>query len=61
MAWEQLLGMIQEARDWETSKASEPPTQCPHDYAPLKPGPNGELFCPWAGDYEWPRDGRLEL
>lgn len=61
MAWETLLGIIQEARDWERDKQSEPPQQCPYDYTALVAGPNGSLICPWAGDYTWPEDGRIEI
>jgi hypothetical protein len=54
MAWEQLLGMIQEARDIDADDASKVPVECPNDYTLLKEGPGGVLFCPWGCDYRYP-------
>lgn len=59
MAWETLLNIIQEARDIEQEELTSPPVSCPYDYTALKEGPDGILFCPWAGDYEYPRDGKI--
>lgn len=55
MAWEQLLGMIQEARDIDAQEASEAPVVCPNDYTTLVSGPDGTLHCPWDG-FQYPRD-----
>lgn len=55
MAWEQLLNMVQEARDIDQRDRSTPPTSCPNDHTALKEGPDGILFCPWDGT-QWPRD-----
>jgi hypothetical protein len=55
MAWEQLLGMIQEARDVDQEDRSTLPTSCAQDYTALREGPAGKLFCPWCG-LVWPDD-----
>lgn len=55
MAWEQLLAMVQEARDEDQVERSTPPTSCPNDYTALREGPDGTLWCPWDG-LVWPRD-----
>jgi hypothetical protein len=59
MAWEQLLGFIQEAREIEHKDATEAPVECPHCYTALREGPGGVLYCPWLPHYEYPRDGKL--
>lgn len=59
MGWYQLVGIIAEARDLDRIEASEAPTVCPYDFTALKSTPDGKLFCPWAGDYTWPDDGRV--
>lgn len=60
MAWTQLLGILQEARDLDQAHQSRIPTTCPYDDTPLKPTQDGKLFCPWAGDYTWPDDGLVD-
>jgi len=55
MAWEQLLGYVQEAAEYDREDAAATPTECPHDYFPLTEGPNGKLFCRWDGT-TWPDD-----
>jgi hypothetical protein len=55
MAWETLLGLIDEARDIDRVERSTAPTSCPNDYTALKEGLNGTLYCPWDG-LQWPRD-----
>lgn len=57
MAWETLIGMIREGEEIDAEAHGKVPVECPYDYTPLKEGPGGVLFCPWAGDYEYPRDG----
>lgn len=56
MAWETLIGMIREGEEIDAEAHGKVPVECPYDYTPLKEGPGGVLFCPWAGDYEYPRD-----
>ena len=55
MAWDQLLGMIQEAWDIDNQERSGEPAMCVSDYTPLRGGGDGSLFCPWCG-LQWPRD-----
>lgn len=55
MSWEQLLAMVQEARDEDQEERSTPPTSCPNDYTALREGPDGKLYCPWDG-LVWPDD-----
>ncbi len=57
MAYEQLLAIIEEAAEIDRQDQTGPPVVCPYDLTTLKEGPNGVLFCPWAGDYTWPDDG----
>jgi hypothetical protein len=49
MAWQQLIGIIEEARALEREEATKIPVECPNDFTPLKEGPNGVLFCPYDG------------
>lgn len=58
MAWEQLIAIQREAAAEIQAELSAPPQACPNDGEPLREGPGGVLFCPFAGDYQWPRDGR---
>lgn len=55
MSWEQLLSIrdaaITEGEGWRAS----PPPACPNDGEPLRPGPDGVLFCISDG-WQWPRD-----
>lgn len=55
MAWQQLTGMIQEARDIEAKDRTGTPTSCAEDYTALVGGPDGKLQCPWCG-LIWPDD-----
>lgn len=57
MPWQQLVGIIDEARDLDKANLVKTPVVCPYDYTALKSAPDGTLFCPWAGDYTWPDDG----
>lgn len=59
MAWQQLLSIIDEAADIDRTALQGPPVVCPYDLVPLKEGPGGVLFCPWAGDYTYPDDGMV--
>jgi hypothetical protein len=57
MAWEQLLGFIQEARDIEQQDRTQPPQSCPFCYTALREGLEGKLYCPFAdGHPVWPDD-----
>lgn len=55
MSWEQLAAMVQEAREIDQADRAAEPTSCASCYTPLKPGPDGGLFCPWDG-LRWPED-----
>lgn len=55
MAWDELLGFLQEARDIDQQDRSTAPTSCPVDNTALREGPDGVLFCPWDG-LKWPDD-----
>lgn len=57
MAWETLLGILAESREIAREEATKTPVECPNDFTTLVEGPGGTLHCPWAGDYEYPRDG----
>jgi hypothetical protein len=57
MAWEQLLDIQREAVELAAAELAADPQACPNDGEPLRPGPAGELFCPFDG-YQYPRDGR---
>ena len=58
MAWDQLVGFIQEAREIEQADRTGTPTSCPADYTALRQADGGELFCPWCG-LRWPEDAPL--
>lgn len=58
MAWETLLGLIQEQAETEQEERTGTPSSCATCYTPLKDGPGGVLFCPWDGR-QWPRDAAL--
>lgn len=60
MPWQQLVGIIEEARDLDRIHDTRTPTSCPYDHTTLKSTPDGKLFCPWAGDYTWPDDGLID-
>lgn len=60
MSWQQLVGILTEARDLDRKSKIGPPTVCPYDFTTLKSTPDGKLFCPWAGDYTWPDDGLVD-
>lgn len=49
MSWQQLADIARmnaaEAQYWREM----PPTACPNDGEPLKPGPDGRLYCPFDG------------
>lgn len=60
MSWQQLLDILNEARDIDRKAESEVPTVCPYDYTTLQSTPDGKLYCPWAGDYLWPDDGHVD-
>lgn len=55
MAWETLLGILEEARQLEREAAAKVPVECPNDFTPLEAGPDGTLFCRWDG-WVYPRD-----
>lgn len=56
MGWDQLLGMLQEARDIDAEERSGPPVDCPVCGTTLTAGPAGEIFCPFAEHYFYPQD-----
>lgn len=56
MGWEQLLGIIGEARDIEREEASTPPEDCPICATTLTAGPDGGLYCPFTDHFFWPED-----
>lgn len=49
MSWQQLLDIIEEAKDMKRQEAQTPPTACPIDGEPLSTGPSGQLFCKFCG------------
>jgi hypothetical protein len=53
MAWQQLIGMIEEAAEIDALDSAGTPTSCVADYTALEQGPNGKLVCPWCG-LVWP-------
>ena len=53
MSWNQLLSMIQEARQSSQQEISQPPVACPIDGAILDVGPTGIRNCP-MGNFRWP-------
>lgn len=53
MAWDQLLGIVREARAEQAQARVTPPAACPNDGEPLKTVPDtGALRCP-ADGWEW--------
>lgn len=56
MGWEQLIGIIQEARDVDREEASTPPEDCPICATTLTAGPDGGLYCPFTDHFFWPQD-----
>ena len=52
MSWEQLLSILDEAR--EERERIDPPTACPNDGEPLQRDPDGNLRCGFDG---WVWDG----
>ena len=56
MGWEQLLGIIGEARDIEREEASTPPEDCPICATTLTARPDGGLYCPFSDHFFWPED-----
>ena len=56
MGWDQLIGMIQEARDIDAEERSRPPEDCPICATTLTSGPDGGLYCPFDDHYVWPQD-----
>lgn len=56
MSWDQLAGIIEEARDLDTEERNRVPEDCPRCGAPLVDGPPGvQLFCRDDG-WQYPRD-----
>lgn len=47
--WYGLLGIYQEAADEVLSGRDIERQVCPNDGEPLRPGPRGELYCPFDG------------
>lgn len=57
MAWDQLLGIIAEARDIDDQERSTPPADCPICAHTLAAGfRSGTLVCPFSDHYVWPDD-----
>lgn len=56
MGWEQLLGIVEEARDIEREEAATPPEDCPICATTLTSGPDGGLYCPFTDHFFWPKD-----
>ncbi len=56
MGWEQLLGIVGEARDIEREEAATPPEDCPICATTLTAGPDGGLYCPFTDHFFWPED-----
>ena len=55
MAWEQLLGMIKEAKEITDQDRAGRPSSCAVDYTALVEAGEGSLHCPWCG-LNWPED-----
>jgi hypothetical protein len=58
MGFEQLLSILKSNEEEQQFWAAQPPTACPNDGTPLKPGPPSEpgiLFCMHDG-WQYPRD-----
>ena len=56
MGWDQLIGMIDEARDIDAAERSGPPQDCPYCATTLVSGPDGTVYCPFDDHYVWPQD-----
>lgn len=56
MGWDQLIGMIDEARDIDAAERSGPPQDCPICATTLVSGPDGTITCPFNDHYSWPQD-----
>jgi hypothetical protein len=54
MSWDQLLSIIQNARQEDELQRTRIPAACPNDGEVLESGPNGELHCRFDG---WIWDG----
>ena len=55
MSWQQLVSILEEAREVDAQEAAKTPVECPNDYTTLQTGPGGVLFCPWDG-WQYPGD-----
>jgi len=55
MAWRQLLGIMQDARELDEQELNKVPVECPNDFTALQDAGDGILFCPWDG-WQYPRD-----
>lgn len=49
MGWRQLGNIYKAAADELAAQRATRPTACPNDGQPLKPGPDGYLFCDFDG------------
>lgn len=49
MSWNQLLSIIEEAKDIKRQEEQAPLQACPDDGEPLRTGPHNELYCPFCG------------
>jgi hypothetical protein len=49
VGWRQLLDMRAEAAAIAAAERDADPAACPNDGTPLRPGPDGYLFCPFDG------------
>lgn len=56
MAWEQLLGFIQEAADIDKQDIAGTPMSCAVCYTVLREGPRNTLYCPFDVHPVWPDD-----
>lgn len=59
MGWYQLIDIYSNAVECARAERAAPPLACPDDGTPLVQGQEGDLYCPFDGEYHWPRDGRL--
>lgn len=49
MSWTTLVDVWREARETLNAELSSPPSACPNDGTPLRPGPGGTLYCTFDG------------
>jgi hypothetical protein len=49
VSWDQLRGIIADARAQVAYEAAAYPVACPNDGEPLLVGPDGRKFCPFDG------------